>query len=62
MSDLMHEQDLGARIAEVLRRDTDLTQIGRLDVLPGGHSGLTYRLPVGTGRELVVKAVPPGQR
>lgn len=32
-----------------------------LKLLPGGHSGLTYRLTVGA-EALVVKAVPPGQR
>ena len=32
-----------------------------MEPMPGGHSGLTYRIAVGD-RELVVKAVPPGQR
>jgi streptomycin 6-kinase len=36
-------------------------QVGRLADLPGGHSGLTYAVPVGA-RRYVVKAVPPGQR
>ncbi|WP_340539935.1 phosphotransferase family protein [Nocardioides sp. GXZ039] len=57
-----YEEILGPRIAERLRAETDLTDIGELAVLPGGHSGLTYRLPVGSGRDVVVKAVPRGQR
>lgn len=32
-----------------------------METMPGGHSGLTYRITVG-GHALVVKAVPPGQR
>ena len=57
-----YEQELGPRIADVLRRDAGLTDVGDLAVLPGGHSGLTYRLSTGGGREAVVKAVPRGQR
>ena len=65
MTEQPYELELGPRIADALRDRTDLTGptgIGELAVLPGGHSGLTYRLPVGEGRDLVVKAVPRGQR
>jgi aminoglycoside phosphotransferase (APT) family kinase protein len=34
---------------------------GELEVLPGGHSGLTYTVKSGT-ETYVVKAVPPGQK
>lgn len=34
---------------------------GELEVLPGGHSGLTYTVKTGDGT-YVVKAVPPGQK
>jgi aminoglycoside phosphotransferase (APT) family kinase protein len=57
-----YEHELGVRVAEVLRRDAGLSDVGPLAVLPGGHSGLTYRLGTGAGREAVVKAVPRGQR
>ncbi|GAA4691652.1 phosphotransferase family protein [Phytohabitans rumicis] len=35
--------------------------VGPLRTLPGGHSGLTYTVPVGE-RRYVVKAVPPAER
>ncbi|MFC5677167.1 phosphotransferase family protein [Aeromicrobium endophyticum] len=57
-----YEQELGLRIADHLRREAGLTDVGDLAVLPGGHSGLTYRLSTAPGREAVVKAVPRGQR
>lgn len=56
-----HALALGPRVAEVLRAARPGLDVGPLAVLPGGHSGLTYRLTAG-GAELVVKAVPPGQR
>ncbi len=62
MTEIPYEQELGVRIADKLRAENNFTEIGELRVLPGGHSGLTYRLAVGSGRELVVKAVPKGQR
>jgi aminoglycoside phosphotransferase (APT) family kinase protein len=62
VSDTLYATELGPRIADRLRAETPLTEIGELAVLPGGHSGLTYRLPVGAAGELVVKAVPRGQR
>ena len=36
-------------------------ELGRLTVLAGGHSGLTYRMAVGD-EAVVIKAVPPGRR
>lgn len=62
MSDIPYEHELGPRIAEKLRAETDFTDIGDLAVLPGGHSGLTYRMAVAPEREIVIKAVPKGQR
>ncbi len=62
MSGVPYEQELGPRVADHLRREAGLTEVGELAVLPGGHSGLTYRLSTGVGREAVVKAVPRGQR
>jgi aminoglycoside phosphotransferase (APT) family kinase protein len=55
------ELDLSVRVAAVLERDRPGLEVGRLARLPGGHSGLTYRLETGEG-PLVVKAVPEGQR
>jgi len=55
------ELDLSLRVAAVLERDRPGLQVGRLARLPGGHSGLTYRLETAEG-PLVVKAVPEGQR
>ena len=37
------------------------TQLGDLRTLPGGHSGLTYRITAGPV-SYVIKAVPPGRR
>ncbi|WP_201776636.1 phosphotransferase family protein [Allosalinactinospora lopnorensis] len=53
-------RDLEPRVTEVLR-DNGLDHVGPLQVLPGGHSGLTYATATESGR-LVVKAVPPGQK
>jgi aminoglycoside phosphotransferase (APT) family kinase protein len=55
------ESRLAARVALVLRRDRPGLDIGRLARLPGGHSGLTYRLETEEG-PLVVKSVPEGQK
>lgn len=55
------EIDLGGRIATILRADDPALEVGDLRVLPGGHSGLTYKIPTGNG-DLVIKAVPEGQR
>ena len=53
--------DLEPRVAEVLRDQGLDHRLGPLQVLPGGHSGLTYATATDSGR-LVVKAVPPGQK
>jgi len=61
MSPDLFETHLAARVALVLRRDRPGLEVGRLARLPGGHSGLTYRLETADG-PLVVKSVPDGQR
>jgi aminoglycoside phosphotransferase (APT) family kinase protein len=48
------EADLGRRVSARLAEE-----VGALEPLLGGHSGLTYRTSDGT---LVIKAVPEGQR
>jgi aminoglycoside phosphotransferase (APT) family kinase protein len=55
------ERELGQRVATGLRRERPGLEVGRLARLPGGHSGLTYRLETGEG-PLVVKSVPEGQK
>jgi aminoglycoside phosphotransferase (APT) family kinase protein len=61
MSPDLFETRLADRVALVLRRDRPGLDVGRLARLPGGHSGLTYRLETEEG-PLVVKSVPEGQR
>ncbi|MDT9593265.1 phosphotransferase family protein [Nocardioides zeae] len=56
-----HAALLGPRVAQVLCAENSGLEVGALEVLPGGHSGLTYRVDTSDG-PLVVKAVPPGQR
>ncbi len=58
---LDHAETLGPRIAAELRALRGDIEVSELAVMPGGHSGLTYRLSAGE-EDLVVKAVPPGQR
>jgi aminoglycoside phosphotransferase (APT) family kinase protein len=53
------ETDLPLRVREKLA--TDGPPVGRLEALPGGHSGLTYQVAVGQAR-YVIKAVPPRER
>jgi aminoglycoside phosphotransferase (APT) family kinase protein len=53
--------ELSARVARRLAADRVGEPIGELTPLPGGHSGLTYRVRAGQ-RALVVKVVPPGRR
>lgn len=60
-----HETDsadsvLQRRVAAQLERD-GFGALQTFDRLPGGHSGLTYRVRTDAA-DLVVKAVPPGQR
>jgi len=61
MSPDLFERDLAMRVAQVLRRQQPGLEVGRLARLPGGHSGLTYRLETSQG-PLVVKSVPEGQK
>jgi aminoglycoside phosphotransferase (APT) family kinase protein len=57
----LFEMRLASRVTAVLRRERPGLGVGRLARLPGGHSGLTYRLETDEG-PLVVKSVPEGQR
>jgi aminoglycoside phosphotransferase (APT) family kinase protein len=57
----LYEAGLAERVAVALRRQRPDLEVGRLARLPGGHSGLTYRLETGEG-PLVVKSVPDGQK
>jgi aminoglycoside phosphotransferase (APT) family kinase protein len=52
--------ELNARVSARLAGDHGASLIGPLEVLPGGHSGLTYRAAVDVSA-VVVKAVPPGR-
>ena len=58
---LDHAETLGPRVAAKLRALHGDIEVSELAIMPGGHSGLTYRLTAGE-EELVVKAVPPTQR
>lgn len=51
---------LEQRVRGRLRTDLDIEVTG-FEPLPGGHSGLTYRVAT-TGPEFVVKAVPEGRK
>lgn len=55
------ERALVARVATKLLQQRPGLGVGRLARLPGGHSGLTYRLETDEG-PLVVKSVPENQR
>ena len=55
------ETTLADRVAASLRRQRPGLEVGALTRLPGGHSGLTYRLETGEG-PLVVKSVPENQK
>ncbi|UIX29114.1 phosphotransferase family protein [Streptomyces sp. GQFP] len=54
--------ELSGRVRERLAALHPGEPPGDLETLPGGHSGLTYSVTVGTAARYVVKAVPPGQR
>ncbi|MBY4212587.1 phosphotransferase family protein [Rhodococcus fascians] len=56
----MTEQSLEARVSSVLETERGVT-VTDFEPLLGGHSGLTYRAHT-TGGDIVVKAVPEGQR
>ncbi|WP_405718474.1 phosphotransferase family protein [Streptomyces sp. NBC_01537] len=61
MSTLTAVTELAARVRRRLAPLHPGEPLGRLETLPGGHSGLTYSITAGPAR-YVVKAVPPGQR
>jgi aminoglycoside phosphotransferase (APT) family kinase protein len=55
------EDGLTHRVSTMLRRDRPGLVVGALTRLPGGHSGLTYRIGTSEG-PLVVKSVPENQK
>lgn len=61
MSTGSFEDDLIHRVSATLRRDRPGLEVVALTRLPGGHSGLTYRVETSEG-PLVVKSVPANQR
>jgi aminoglycoside phosphotransferase (APT) family kinase protein len=56
-----HERGLCERVTASLRRQWPEVEVGLFARMPGGHSGLTYRVETSEGA-LVVKSVPPGQK
>jgi aminoglycoside phosphotransferase (APT) family kinase protein len=56
-----YERELCQRVAVSLRRQWPEVKVGLFARMPGGHSGLTYRVETSQGA-LVVKSVPPGQK
>ncbi len=61
MTNEAYEADLCRRVSAALRRDRPGVEVGLFARMPGGHSGLTYRVETTAGG-LVVKSVPPGQK
>ena len=61
MTSEAYERELCGRIAASLRSQWSDVEVGLLARMPGGHSGLTYRVETTAGA-LVVKSVPPGQQ
>jgi aminoglycoside phosphotransferase (APT) family kinase protein len=57
----LYERGLCERVAASLRRQWPDVEVGLFARMPGGHSGLTYRVETSEGA-LVVKSVPPGQK
>jgi aminoglycoside phosphotransferase (APT) family kinase protein len=55
------EDSIAGRVQVALHRDRPGLEVGALTRLPGGHSGLTYRVETSEG-PLVVKSVPENQR
>jgi aminoglycoside phosphotransferase (APT) family kinase protein len=55
------EVSLADRVSVALRRERADLEVGALTRLPGGHSGLTYRVETSEG-PLVVKSVPENQK
>jgi aminoglycoside phosphotransferase (APT) family kinase protein len=56
-----YEHDLCRRVTAALVRQWPGVRVGLFARMPGGHSGLTYRVETSEGA-LVVKSVPPGQK
>ena len=61
MSTEVYERGLCERVTASLRRQWPNVEVGLFARMPGGHSGLTYRVETSEGA-LVVKSVPPGQK
>jgi aminoglycoside phosphotransferase (APT) family kinase protein len=61
MSTEVYERGLCERVAAALGRQQPGVEVGLFARMPGGHSGLTYRVETSEGA-LVVKSVPPGQK
>jgi len=61
MSASSFEGDLRDRVSLALRRERPDLEVGALTRLPGGHSGLTYRVET-SDTPLVVKSVPENQK
>ncbi|MBO4258477.1 phosphotransferase family protein [Streptomyces griseorubiginosus] len=61
MSTTTEVSDLADRVRGRLAPRHPGTPLGDLRTLPGGHSGLTYRIAAGPV-SYVIKAVPPGRR
>lgn len=60
-SESSFERGLADRVSVTLRRESPGLRVGALTRLPGGHSGLTYRVETSEG-PLVVKSVPESQK
>lgn len=60
-SESSFERGLADRVSVTLRRESPGLRVGALTRLPGGHSGLTYRVETSEG-PLVVKSVPENQK
>jgi aminoglycoside phosphotransferase (APT) family kinase protein len=61
MTTTSFEQDLAQRVSSFLRHERPGLEVGALTRIPGGHSGLTYRVESEEG-PLVVKSVPENQK
>jgi len=55
------ESDLARRVTTALQLERPGLEVGTLTTIPGGHSGLTYRIETAEG-PLVVKSVPENQK
>jgi aminoglycoside phosphotransferase (APT) family kinase protein len=61
MTTEVYERGLCERVTTSLRRQWPDVEVGLFARMPGGHSGLTYRVETSEGA-LVVKSVPPEQK